>query len=1177
MSTIKGTELASELVRSLAAAVYTCDVNGRVTMFNEAAAELWGRRPELGKDLWCGSWRLFGTDGREIRLDDCPMAIALREGRAVRGEEVIVVRPDGQRRYVLPHPEPLFDADGEIVGAVNMLVDVTDLKRTEARNRLLLAIDDATYPLSDPQEILQAAARLLIDHLDATGCAYVDVEDDFNTFQLAGGDDGVCPMEGEPSPLARYGVNCLSALQHGMSFICDCVEADGRLAEPPAGVGAVIWAPLMKCGRLVAAMAVHTDEARRWRRDEVDLVNAVAGRCWESIERSRIARSLRESERRYRGIVEGQSEMICRFRPDGAILFVNTPYARLRGVPADSLIGVNFWEFIPEEEHAEVRRQLSTLSPETPLVRIENRFQTSTGPRWTLWTNQALSFDERGRVTEVQSCGIDITDRRRAEDALRESETRFRVMADAAPVLIWMSGVDRESTWFNRRWLEFVDGTMEEELGSGWTRNVHPDDLGPCLATCRRAMAAGEPFAVEYRLRRHDGEYRWILDDGAPLHGPSGDFRSYIGSCVDITERKRAAEMAAERERHLRAIIDNTPECVKIVAPGGHLRYMNPAGLGIFGAADLEQVRGSCIFEVIAPEHRDRYMEMHERVCNGEKVSLQFDIIGLHGERRHMQTNAVPLLSPDGRVEHLALTRDITAHRRAEEALRESGERFRTLADHISQFAWMADETGWIFWYNQRWYDYTGTTFDEMQGWGWRAVHHPDHVEAVTHKFKDHIARGIPWEDTFPLRGRDGDYRWFLSRALPIRDEDGRVRRWFGTNTDVTEQRVVEQALAQHKEHLERRVQERTAELRESHMRLRLSERMALLGTLSAGLGHDMGNLLVPVRVCLESLEAAELSEELRAHVHEIRTSADYLKQLANGLRLMAIDPERVRNNESTSLQAWWKDAAPVMKTALPRGITLEASFEDGLWVRMSRAAVTQAVFNLVQNAGEAMRGRESGVVRVGARRVGKVARLLIEDNGPGMPAEVRDHCLEPFFTTKTRDVSTGLGLVLVTGLVRDAGGEVELDSEPGRGTRFTLTIPADEPIADVLTQQGPRRRAVVRLPDARLRAFVTAELRSLAFDVADVAEGSAADGKQDIDLAVVGADPASLRARRVIAFTANGFAHDGSDGSIVALGASPRPGAIRDALRQAADALSRRPPADARRPRTVDHLHPVR
>src|SRR5262249_46311208 len=138
---------------------------------------------------------------------------------------------------------------------------------------------------------------------------------------------------------------------------------------------------------------------------------------------------------------------------------------------------------------------------------------------------------------------------------------------------------------------------------------------------------------------------------------------------------------------------------------------------------------------------------------------------------------------------------------------------FRTLANSISQLAWMADHEGNIFWYNDRWYDYTGTTLEEMQGWGWQKVHHPDEVARVVERIKIAFATGEPWEDTFPLRSKNGEYRWFLSRALPIKDEKGQVVRWFGTNTDITEQRELEQALRASRDLLEQKVSDRTAEL----------------------------------------------------------------------------------------------------------------------------------------------------------------------------------------------------------------------------------------------------------------------------------------------------------------------------------------------------------------------------
>ena len=140
--------------------------------------------------------------------------------------------------------------------------------------------------------------------------------------------------------------------------------------------------------------------------------------------------------------------------------------------------------------------------------------------------------------------------------------------------------------------------------------------------------------------------------------------------------------------------------------------------------------------------------------------------------------------------------RDSAARDLAEASLREGESRFSTMANSISQFAWMADETGYIFWYNQRWFEYTGTTLEDMAGWGWQKVHHPDHVQAVVDKISRCFQSGETWEDTFPLRGRDGKYRWFLSRAVPVRDAEGKVLRWFGTNTDITDRQEAELKLA---------------------------------------------------------------------------------------------------------------------------------------------------------------------------------------------------------------------------------------------------------------------------------------------------------------------------------------------------------------------------------------------
>ena len=172
-------------------------------------------------------------------------------------------------------------------------------------------------------------------------------------------------------------------------------------------------------------------------------------------------------------------------------------------------------------------------------------------------------------------------------------------------------------------------------------------------------------------------------------------------------------------------------------------------------------------------------------------------------------------------VRFIGTITDVTAQKANQELLRQREADFVTMADSITQLAWIADAEGNITWYNQRWYTYTGTTLADMQGWGWQQVHHPDYVRGVVERITHSFATGEAWEDTFPLRGQDGVYRWFLSRAVPLRDAEGKVLRWFGTNTDVTQMRELQERLTQAYEDLEVKVTFRNLELEHEVQQLR--------------------------------------------------------------------------------------------------------------------------------------------------------------------------------------------------------------------------------------------------------------------------------------------------------------------------------------------------------------------
>ncbi|GGC35725.1 hypothetical protein GCM10011371_23870 [Novosphingobium marinum] len=246
----------------------------------------------------------------------------------------------------------------------------------------------------------------------------------------------------------------------------------------------------------------------------------------------------------------------------------------------------------------------------------------------------------------------------------------------------------------------------------------------------------------------------------------------------------------------LASIVENSNDAIVGKLLDGTIVSWNSAAERIFGFS-AEEIVGRSIRDLIPDNKQSEEDRILAAVARGETMPT-FETV-----RRRKDGSLVPLMVTVSPVRDAAgtiiaaskIARDITDRKRVQEKLDDSEHRFSLLADNISQLAWIADSEGWIFWYNRRWFEFTGTNLQEMQGWGWKAVHHPDYVDAVVERVSHCFETGKDWEDTFPLRGADGEYRWFLSRALPIRDEDGKVIYWFGTNTDVTEMRDAEKRI----------------------------------------------------------------------------------------------------------------------------------------------------------------------------------------------------------------------------------------------------------------------------------------------------------------------------------------------------------------------------------------------
>lgn len=357
------------------------------------------------------------------------------------------------------------------------------------------------------------------------------------------------------------------------------------------------------------------------------------------------------------------------------------------------------------------------------------------------------------------------------------------------------------------------------------------------------------------------------------------------------------------------------------------------------------------------------------------------------------------------------------------EELRESESQFRSLANSIPQLAWMTDFNGDIFWYNQRWYDYTGTTLEEVKGWGWKIVHHPDHLDGVVRKFRQSLTTGEPWEDTFPLRGKDGDYRWFLSRALPIRDVNGKIVRWFGTNTDITDRKMAEDALVK-------------------------SERMAAMGRLAGIIAHEINNPLEAISNAFYLLrDHPSLDEQARYYSklaeEELARVAHITKQTLSFYREsqqpVAVSLAEVLDNV-TELQS---------RKLQVSGISVEKRIFTRGMVQGYPGELKQVFLNLIANAIQAM--PEGGRLRMrltqsNDRRTGREGvRVSIYDTGMGILPEHAKRIFEPFFSTKDTK-GTGLGLWISKGIVHKYEGSIRFRSIRNgqvHATCFSVFIPA--------------------------------------------------------------------------------------------------------------------------------------
>ena len=739
----------------------------------------------------------------------------------------------------------------------------------------------------------------------------------------------------------------------------------------------------------------------------------------------------------------------------------------------------------------------------------------------------------------------------RASQALREAEQRVSLANAIAAIGVWEFAGDSRTLHCDAQMLGLagLDADQGELPLDALLARVHSDDREPLQKALERALQGddGGELSFEYRIYDpHSTQFRWLTNRGRRLVDDDSSVR-LLGTAREVTAERNAAEklqrmyalleeqMAERRlaERRQAALIElsdllrGEPDRLQIVSAvlkvlGSTLKldhasvaslsadgrtailidHWGPPRMGVPGSSfelgDCRELQAGRLLAITDAARHPTSAPLPSRLgAQGLRGQVYLPLL------EHGQLRALLILASEQprnwSEDDVAFARDVAdrawttdERMRAERALRASEEQFRMLADNMSQSAWMADRHGHIYWYNKRWYLYTGTSLATMREQGWQAVNHPEHHARVCNSLRQAVAEGALWEETLPLRGKDGSFRWFLSRALPIRDESGEVIHWFGTNTDVSAQVAAEEALRELNDNLERRVAERTRELAEANQRLQVemsereraeealrhAQKMEAIGQLTGGIAHDFNNMLTGVLGALDLIErrlASGRFADLKRYLTAAQTSANRAAALTHRLlafaRRQSLDPQPVDVNQMVM------SMEEMLRRTMAEQIQLDIQLEDDPWLAFSDAhQLENALLNLAINARDAMLSGGRLNIRTGRVHIsdaepdrpapGDYVTLSVADTGIGMPPNVVAKAFDPFFTTKPIGQGTGLGLSMVYGFVKQTGGHVRIDSTVGSGTEITLFLPRSQVEADEVAQPAPPE--VARAPAAR-------------------------------------------------------------------------------------------------------------
>jgi PAS domain S-box-containing protein len=751
-------------------------------------------------------------------------------------------------------------------------------------------------------------------------------------------------------------------------------------------------------------------------------------------------------------IVETSDDAIVSNTLDGIIRSWNVGAERLFGYTAAEAVGQSINLIIPPGLQEEERSILERLRRGERVEHFETVRVSKEGRRIPLSLTVSPLRDDAGRVVGASKVARDITERKRAEAALHESEARFRNMADHSPVMIWVTDPNRACTYLNERWHRFTGTTPEQGLGDRWLESVHPDDRERTRDLFRDANERREPFRLEYRLRRHDGEYRWAIDSAAPRLGPSGEFLGYIGSVLDVTEEKRKEE-ALRRSESLLAGAQQMAHLGSwyLDLTSGAFDWSDEH-YRIFGFEPREPpVTLDRAWDRVHPDDRARVQALFDRAIRDRRpYECIFRLILDDGSVRIVQSRGRPAFDEGGELVRMAGTiQDITERTQVEQALRQSEERFQVALSASPGIMVFSQDMGlrYTWAYNPQF----GDTVEDVLGKTDAEILNPEDAARVTAVKRRVLHSGVRAREEMTVT-REETRAYDLSLE-PLRDPTGQVTGITCVAVDITDRKRLEEALLRAKEAAEAANRSKDE----------------FLANVSHEIRTPFGAILGMTELVLDT----RLTDDQRQCLETVKAAADSLLGLVDDL----LDFEKIEAGKldlvpaDFSLRAMMAHALQAMTVrAHMKGLVLVRNVEpdvpDALVGDAGR--LRQVLLNLVGNAIKFTKQGEVAVrvevVDGPAPEAAVVLRFVVTDTGIGIPPDGQERIFRAFEqadSSTTREFGgTGLGLTIASRLVALMGGEIGVQSEPGRGSTFALT-------ARFGRQSHPPEHIVTRSSDA--------------------------------------------------------------------------------------------------------------